>query len=481
MRREFLINIVFLVTINLLIKPVYIFGIDRNIQNVVGADSYGLYFALFNFTLLLQIINDFGIQNFNNRAISQHRQLLVKYFPNILTLKLGLGLIYFIFVPLTAWMTGYTISIFKLLLILALAQFLSSMVFYLRSNISGLGYYRTDSILSAMDKLILVLVCGFLLWSPWTKGKFQIEWLVYAQAGALGFTALLALIILRKHLPKIRWKWRPVFLWYLLKKSYPFALVIFLMTMYTRVDAVMIERMLPDGQQEAGVYASAYRLLDATNMVGFLFAGLLLPMFSRMLGKNESVRSLLDMSFQLIMAGAVSFGIGCYFFKEEIMYLLYVEATPYWGLVLGYLMLTFIAVSGTYIYGTLLTAAGKLRKMNQVFLVSILLNVGLNLVLIPNLKAGGAAVATLATQGFVLIMQILLVHRELKWSFLPLQWLRLVGFALLLWVFGAWWEPLEGFNWIVKFFLFVFGGLCLAFLFQLIRPKQLLSLLRAEP
>ncbi len=70
MKREFFINIILLVGINLLIKPIYIFGIDRVVQNAVGKEAFGLYFAVFNFTFLLQIINDFGIHTFNNKHIS---------------------------------------------------------------------------------------------------------------------------------------------------------------------------------------------------------------------------------------------------------------------------------------------------------------------------------------------------------------------------------------------------------------------------
>jgi O-antigen/teichoic acid export membrane protein len=74
MNREFVLNVLFVLFINVLIKPIFIFGIDRTVQNTVGAETYGLYFALLNLTYLFQIINDFGIQNFNSRNLSQHGQ-----------------------------------------------------------------------------------------------------------------------------------------------------------------------------------------------------------------------------------------------------------------------------------------------------------------------------------------------------------------------------------------------------------------------
>lgn len=51
MKREFVLNLVFLLLINILIKPLFIFGVDLGVQNRIGAD-YGLYFALLNLAYL---------------------------------------------------------------------------------------------------------------------------------------------------------------------------------------------------------------------------------------------------------------------------------------------------------------------------------------------------------------------------------------------------------------------------------------------
>ena len=69
MQKKFVTNLALLLFLNLLIKPFWILGIDRSVQNSVGAADYGMYFALFNFSFLLNIILDFGITNFNNKNI----------------------------------------------------------------------------------------------------------------------------------------------------------------------------------------------------------------------------------------------------------------------------------------------------------------------------------------------------------------------------------------------------------------------------
>ena len=476
MNRTFLINVLFLIGINVLIKPFYLFGIDMEVQNTVGKEVYGLYFAIINFTFLLQIISDFGIQSYNNKNIAQHRNLLGKYFPNIIILKVILAGLYLLVLFPAAWLLQYEWTVFPMILAVGINQILISLLFYMRSNVSGLGFYRTDSLLSAMEKLLMILVCGTLLYVPAFKENFRIEWFIYAQMGALLTATLTAYMIVRKHLPKIKWRYNPLYLRIILRDSYPYALVVFLMTFYTKIDGVMIERMLPDGRAEAGIYASGYRLLDAVNMTGFLFASLLLPMFSRMLKLGESIKPLFKLSFLLIWSIAIAVAANVWFFRNEISSFLYVESTPYWGTVLGSLMLTYVAVSGIYISSTLITAEGQLKQMNGIFVVGIFINVLLNFFLISQDGALGAAVATIITQSFVLLSQMTLIRTLFDFKVNKKVVLKVSAYVLLV-TLVAW--QLYNYPAMIWQWRFVISGgiaLILAIICGMIQPRELKSL-----
>ena len=70
MNSRFLKNIIFLLFINLLVKPFWILGVDRTVQNLVGDANYGTYLAIFNFSYLFYIILDIGLTNFNSKNIA---------------------------------------------------------------------------------------------------------------------------------------------------------------------------------------------------------------------------------------------------------------------------------------------------------------------------------------------------------------------------------------------------------------------------
>ncbi|CAA6830208.1 MAG: Polysaccharide biosynthesis protein [uncultured Aureispira sp.] len=433
MNREFLLNLVFLISINLIIKPFYVFGIDLKVQNVVG--NYSLYFALLNFSYIFQIFSDLGIQQYNNRNIAQHDYLFDKYFSHILGLKGGLSLV-FMFLSLgSALLLGYGWEELYLLTFLLFNQIFITFTFFFRSNISGLQHYRLDSLLSILDKLLMMVICVPLLWGPWVT-SFQIEWFIYAQTLAFGLTALIAFGLTRSYLKgKLVLSWNRPLLSAILKQSIPFSLVVLLMNIYTRIDAVMIERLLQSSStnesiEQGNIYAAAYRLLDAINMICFLFAGLLLPMFARMLKNKENIQALWKLSSSLMLTITVSFSVAVCFNAPEIMSLLYVNYTPSMSEVLILLMIGFNSIGIIHIVGTLLTANGNLMAMNIVFVVGIVINICANYFLILEYGAWGAAISTIITQSFVAIAELELARRTFLVAFKALFFVQILVFVL---------------------------------------------------
>ncbi len=417
MQKKFVTNLAFLLFINLLIKPYWVLGIDREVQNVVGAESYGIYFALFNFTFLLNIVLDVGITNFNNKNIAQNNHLLTKHLSSLVVVKLLLAIIYITLTAIIGLAIGYDYRLMKLLLILGLNQFLISFTLYLRSNLAGLHLFWVDSIVSVLDRFIMIILCLILLRVPnliGIEGPIDIMHFVYAQTVAYVATSIITFVIVISKAEFFKFKLSRAFTMMIFKKSIPFAVLVMLMAFYNRLDTVMLERMLPDGAQQAGIYAQGFRLLDAANMIAFLFAGLLMPIFSRMLKFKESVEALVKLAFLLLITPAIVVAISCWFYAAEMMKLLYIEHIEQATVVFPLLMTCFVAISTTYIFGTLLTANGNLRELNLMATSGILINIVLNLFLIPRFQAAGSAVSSLATQFLTALIQVLIVQNIFK-------------------------------------------------------------------
>lgn len=415
MQKKFITNLGLLLFLNFLIKPFWLFGIDRTVQNIVSAEEYGAYFTLFNFSILFNIVLDVGITNFNNRNISQHKQLLSKYFSGIVVFKFLLAIIYLVITFVAGYVVGYDSDRFYMLLFLSFNQFLISFIQYLRSNIAGLQLFALNSFLSVLDKSIIIIFCAVLLWGNLFEAKFELLHFVYAQTIAYLLTSVIVFGIVLSKTREFKLKLNKAFSLMILKQTYPYAVLVLAMTFYYRIDAVMLDNMLDDGEVQAAIYAQGYRLMDAATQIGVLFATLLLPMFANMIKNNKKVVDLVKLSFSLIFVPSIILAVACFFFSEEITSALYKGSTDA-SQVLGVLMFCFVAIATTYIFGTLLTANGSLKTLNQLAIGGMILNVVLNLILIPTYKAEGSAVASLITQVIIVIIQIVIVKRVFSFS-----------------------------------------------------------------
>jgi O-antigen/teichoic acid export membrane protein len=403
MKRIFISNLVLQLSLNLIIKPLYVFGVDRGVQNSIGKEAYGTYFSLLGFSYLLHTLNDFGIQNFTASYVAKHPHLIQKYFPNLLISKLLLSSLYFILTLSGALLLQYDWHSIHLLTLVMLLQITSSFLLFFRSNIAAIGQFQKDSLLSVLDRLLLLIV-GFTLlsWGFFTPSNGAI-YFVFLQIFAQAIVALIAYWILRQYLPSFHFRFNIPFLRYLFKKGLPYALIVFMMFTYTRSDVVLLERLLPDGKSEAGIYASAYRLLEAVNSVMLIFGTLLLPMFAGMIGRKEPIKDLLQLSLKIVLFLSITASLLVFSFKFEISTLLYKEATNYWSDTMGILFFSYIPLSVMYVLGSLLTASGELKYYNWLNFSLVCFSFISNYFLIPYYKAIGVAYISLATQSIAII------------------------------------------------------------------------------
>lgn len=488
MQQRFFRNLAFLLALNLLIKPFWILGIDRSVQNAVGESTYGFYLSIYSFSFLFFILLDLGITNYNNRNIAQNNHLVSKHFAGIATVKLFLALIYTFVTFAIGMLIGYKGEQLYLLGWVALNQVFLSMILYLRSNISGMMLFKADSVFSVLDRIIMIGICSVLLWSGWIDGPFRIDWFVYAQSAAYLITLLAAFIYLMRHAGSLRLGFHWPFMLTIVRRSLPYALLVLLMSFYNRLEPVLIERLIPgeQGLVQTGIYGKAFRLLDAGNNISLLFSVLLLPMFASMLKRREPVSQLVRLSFSLILAMTLIVAGLAIAYSEQLMELLYGPLPVYIPklfenhvdestLILRILMGSYVAVSVTYVFGTLLTANGNLKLLNIVALSGVVVNLVINIFLIPRFQAIGAAWASFGVQAFTAAIQMFLAFRIFKLRFGWLYWWRLTEFIFLLAIVIGF-STILPWAWYASFALALAGGIAGTFITRMIDPDDLKDL-----
>ena len=473
MNRKFLINIAFLVLLNLLIKPFWFLGIEVSVQNRLDNETYGMFFSLLSFSMIFNFLLDFGITNFNNREIARHNNLISRYFSNIVGIKLFLGVVYAIICIAGSLFMGYGWLEISLLMVLVFNQFLSSFILYLRSNINGLLMFVADSILSVLDKVIMIGMLSILLWTNIADGAFKVQWFVYCQTVAYLITATVAFILVARKCSYVSISFDLKYFIIVIRKSLPFSILVLLMMLYNRVEPVLLVKLLPDGKSQAGIYAQGFRILEVLSNFAYLFPVLLLPLFSKMLKLKENINALVSLAAVIMIFPIFTIAISCSIYGNQIMAILYHE--PEAGALFSVLIFGIVGISVTYLYGTLLTANGNLKYLNIMAATTVALNITLNFILIPRFKAQGAAWASLTTQSLSALVQLLLAYKilNLKWSsnriFRVFLWFLLMaaGVYIIKQYVG---------NWLVGFVGIPVLGIVLLMVTKLLKIKELLKL-----
>ena len=387
--RQFFKSLSWLLVLNLLIKPVWLFGIDRQVQNVVGHEAYGTYFALFNLCYVLLFMADAGLSNMVAQKLAATEALNLRQLLRLKGVLLGL---YAAACLLVAWLSG--VREWAVLVYLVLVHGLTSLFLFLRSLLTAKQYFITDAYFSVLDKSLLIALCAAPLYGFFRPMTILLFLQLQTLSISLAVTGLALFLYFKKEItagPLVPLK-------ALASGTAPIVLVVLLMAMHNRFDAFLLERLRPDGAEQAGIYAMAYRLLDAANMAGFLTGSFLVPFLARHQGNKTLMQRVVVFSrhgLLFLAAGVVAF---VFVFAPWLLQVLYRTSGTFRVSVLQLCLLSLPAYYLSHIYSSALTATASFQPLVRILLGAVVVNSILNLWLIPLYGAVGCSVAALVSQ-----------------------------------------------------------------------------------
>ena len=397
-----------LLLLNLLVKPAWIFAVDRVVQNRTGLSDYGTYFSLFNLSVIFSFLLDWGLTTFLNRQLATAITFfsLVK---QLLKVKLVFTFAYLAMLLLVCSLTG--VSNWMLIGSLAIVQVITSFFLFFRAIITARQQFRTDAWLSVLDKSLMIVVCGSVLLLHRPLSVTMFAWL---QAACL-FLALLAAVFLAGRLRPAGAVVEQTPLPF--REAAPYAVIVLLMAMHYRADGFLLERLHANGAIEAGLYAAAYRLLDAANMIGFLVASFLLPYIARRWQEGQELAAIVLPARHLLVLYAIGIAVATWFLAPWIHALLYSNGGTQGEQILKWALPALLGYMLVHLYGTVLTAIGQVRLFCKITAAAVLLNLLLHILLIPGLGARGCCIAAMASQLSAGIATMVAVHQKTRLSY----------------------------------------------------------------
>ncbi|BBO87713.1 flippase [Desulfosarcina ovata] len=391
----------------------------------LGVATFGLFSFAYATVNLFAITMDLGLSSYLVQQLSRKQQRLTTLLFQAMWLKailipLGLAII----LISGSLLATHTATWWPLILlgIAAAVDSITSLfyaVFHSRQQMqySALVIATSNGIMSLVGLALLFFypVVGLLC------GIFAL--------GAVLRCILAAMIVRRKiELPEKRSDDR--FATEMLAKAFPFALVTIFVTIYYYIDTLILTAF--SSAEVVGHYNAAYRLLEAPQFIVQAVTTALFPAASSFYNHDRSeLRHLTAHFVQKAAAFGISVAIVTAYVADELVYLLYGSAYSASGPLLAVLIISAAIIMPNTICGTTLRATDHQNISAVVTGLGAFLNIGLNLAVVPQFEALGAAWATVATEGFVLVVYFFLVWRWVGPLFSFTFLLRLVLIGLL--------------------------------------------------
>ena len=234
----------------------------------------------------------------------------------------------------------------------------------------------------------------------------------------------------------------------------------------------MLEKLLDDGAEKAGIYAASLRLYEAMSMISLAFGGLLLAMFSRLYQDRKKLSGLYQLSFKWLIVGTLCIAVPAYMYSPQIMELLYHTTDPLWARCFSWVMIAFIPASLNYIHGAFFQAMHREWPLIYFYGFAALLSIFVNLYVIPKWDVVGAArVACLIHSALFALQAFYVWQRKLVDTDRNFISFALIFFGLS-WILAFTIRQIDIY-WIWKAAFTIFGIAAIAFAFRMISIAEM--------
>lgn len=365
------------------------------VARYLGPVQFGLFSYVLAFTAIFGGIAKLGLDGILIRELVKQPDLQDTYLGTAFWLKVigafGVLLLIAIIVPFTSNDTTTNIYIFIIASGLLFQSF-EVVEFYFQSKVLAkiISICKVSQlILSSIIKIYLVLTHAELIWfvSVTVFDAFSLAvsyFVAYKIKGNVNFIKYFDSRAAKK----------------LLKDSWPLVFSSLVITIYMRIDQIMIKEMLDD--YDVGIYSAAVRLSEAVYFIPmFITASVFPAIINAKNTNNELYYQRLYRLYTFLVWLAIFIALLVSFLGERLITLLYGEAYLAAGQVLIIHVWAAVFVFLGVASSKYLLAENLTKILFQRSFFGAITNVLLNFLLIPRYGVVGAAAATLVAQFIV--------------------------------------------------------------------------------
>jgi len=374
----------------------------------LGQEGFGEYTTVMTYLGFFGIVVDMGVYLIVVRELAKIETNAQRLVGNVIGLRLLSGVVILGFSPVIAMLffpysdrIDWAIAIGAVgFLFIGLNQIVSS-VFHI-----NLVMWK----LMVGEVVGRFVILGLTYWFIYRHGGL---W-EFIGANAFGNVVLFGItyLLARRYvslIPKFEWsQWKPI-----LKETLPLAAVVLLNRVYFSIDTIFLSVFKT--QQEVGIYGLPYKVLDILISFPAIFAGLVFPSLARAgMKKFDELTRIFQKAFDFLVMMALPILGGLIMLAKPIIDLLGGSEFGDSIIILKILSVAVVFIFFSTLLSNLVIAVQMQKKLMIVALVSAVVNVVLNIWLIPKYSYFAASGVTVLTEFLVLVITGWFVWRYIK-------------------------------------------------------------------
>lgn len=360
------------------------------VARILGATEYGKFTFALAFVSLFAIFSDFGISQITTRELAREKEK-EREFSNILSLKLILSIGALILICLGSFFITSDPVIRGIIWILGIYIIVSSFSEIIYAFLRARQKMEYEAWAKILQAVVVTGAGFFVLFNFPSVQNLSLAYLLAALIALIFILVFFHFKICRLKVSFNKNIWRNILI-----MSWPLALGGIFATIYSNTDSVMMGYF---GQIiQVGWYNAAYRIIGATLIPVGLASISFFPVFSKLFKESkEKLQKAWNYYMQLMILLAVPIIVGGITLAPKIIDFIY--DSSYFPSILAFQILVVMA-GITFLcnpFNQALIISNQQKRLFWITLSGAILNVGLNLILIPKYSLYGAAFATVAT------------------------------------------------------------------------------------
>jgi O-antigen/teichoic acid export membrane protein len=382
------------------------------VARIIQVENTGVYFFAITFTTIFTVVADFGMGPVLTREAARYPDRSQDYFNTVFWTKIVFGATAYLLVVILANILRYPPLTKDLIYVSGITMFLDNMltafysIFRARKNL----IYESIGIIGSQFTTLVIGTTALL-------NHWPLVWLIIAYTSASFLNVIYISFAIKKvYNIRIRFVWNSSIFKIFIATALPFAIAGIIGRLYSYSDSLLMSKMLT--AKELGWWSVPYKITFAFQFIPVALSASVYPVFSSLfISEKTAIGPLFEKAWRYLFAIVFPLAFGLMAIADPVVNHVFGQQFAPSVTPLRILLVSLIFGFLGFITSAALNATNRQKIQTKLIATALVVNVILNLILLPKLRIDGAAIAALTSNAILCLAGLYFASRQVAINF----------------------------------------------------------------